>query len=204
MSFDALQSRLIAAIDLGGPVVALLLAISILSISVILFKLWQFGSMGVGRQRAIRQALRDLDQGQAEQAAAEFAKSRNQIAPLLLDAVNGTTSRPRLEAEAAAMFDRLSGGFRLLDSIAQISPLLGLFGTVLGMIDAFRALQAAGSAVDPSTLAGGIWVALMTTAAGLAVAMPTSLFLTFLESRVEKDRTLAEVALETVFDREGA
>ena len=57
---------------------------------------------------------------------------------------------------------------------------MGLFGTVLGMIDAFRALQAAGDAVDPSVLAGGIWVALLTTAAGLGVAMPTSLALTFL------------------------
>lgn len=52
-------------------------------------------------------------------------------------------------------FARLESGFRLLDSVAQLAPLLGLFGTVLGMISAFQALQAAGAQVDPSVLAGG-------------------------------------------------
>ena len=79
--------------------------------------------------------------------------------------------------------------------MAQIAPLLGLFGTVLGMIDAFRALQSAGTAVDPTVLAGGIWVALLTTAAGLAVAMPTSLLLTWLESRTARERDFAALAL---------
>ena len=76
----------------------------------------------------------------------------------------------RLQAEAEVRFARLEGGFRLLDSVAQLAPLLGLFGTVLGMIEAFQSLQDAGSQVDPSLLAGGIWVALLTTAVGLALA----------------------------------
>ena len=80
-----------------------------------------------------------------------------------------------------------------------MAPLLGLFGTVLGMIDAFRALQAAGDAVDPSVLAGGIWVALLTTAAGLGVAMPTSLALTFFESRAARERARIDLALESLF-----
>jgi biopolymer transport protein ExbB len=92
--------------------------------------------------------------------------------------------------------NRLEGGFRILDVIAQLAPLLGLFGTVLGMIDAFQTLQGAGAAVDPSLLAGGIWVALMTTAVGLAVAMPTSLLLTWLEARVEGERVFADKALQ--------
>lgn len=92
--------------------------------------------------------------------------------------------KPRIEAKASAHVARLEPGFRVLDSTAQIAPLLGLFGIVLGMIDAFQALQQAGNSVDPSLLAGGIWVALLTTAAGLAVAMPTSLVLTFFDSRV--------------------
>ena len=71
-------------------------------------------------------------------------------------------SRPK----RAPIWRGLEGGFRLLDTIGQTAPLLGLFGTVLGMIDAFQALQEAGQAVDPSLLAGGIWVALLTTAAG--------------------------------------
>jgi biopolymer transport protein ExbB len=80
--------------------------------------------------------------------------------------------------------------------IAQMAPLLGLFGTVLGMIDAFQALQEAGDQVDPTVLAGGIWVALMTTAVGLAVAMPTSLILTWLESRVAAERIATDEAID--------
>lgn len=62
------------------------------------------------------------------------------------------------------------------------------------MIEAFQALQGAGNAVDPSLLAGGIWVALLTTAVGLAVAMPVSLVLTWFETRLENER----VAIETM------
>jgi len=92
---------------------------------------------------------------------------------------------------------------RLLDSVAQLAPLLGLFGTVLGMIEAFQSLQQAGSQVDPSLLAGGIWVALLTTAVGLAVAMPTSLVLSWFESRMDNERVTAERAIATVLHPQG-
>ena len=62
------------------------------------------------------------------------------------------------------------------------------------VIEAFRNLQAAGNTVDPSLLAGGIWVALLTTAVGLAVAMPVSMALTWFETRLEDER----VAIETL------
>ena len=59
-----------------------------------------------------------------------------------------------------------------LEVIAQVSPLIGLLGTVIGMIDSFNELELGGSLVDPSILAGGIWTALLTTAMGLIVAIP--------------------------------
>ena len=59
-----------------------------------------------------------------------------------------------------------------LEIIAQVSPLIGLLGTVIGMIDSFNELELGGSLVDPSILAGGIWTALLTTAMGLIVAIP--------------------------------
>ncbi|WP_172292714.1 MotA/TolQ/ExbB proton channel family protein [Pseudoruegeria sp. HB172150] len=196
-----LQDRVQGIVDLGGPVVALLLVLSVLSLAVILYKLWHYAASGVGRHRRIRLALQDLDAGRLKAAREKLKASRSHLAPILLRAVENPSAetKTRVEAEAALRLDKLERGFRILDSIAQIAPLLGLFGTVLGMIDAFQALQEAGSSVDPSTLAGGIWVALMTTAAGLAVSMPTSLMLTFLESRVSRERALAEIAVETVF-----
>jgi biopolymer transport protein ExbB len=80
----------------------------------------------------------------------------------------------------------MRGWFRPLEVVASLAPLLGLFGTVLGMISAFQQLEAAGNQVNPAILSGGIWVALLTTAAGLAVAMPVVVILNWLERRVDR------------------
>lgn len=185
-------------LDLGGPVVLLLLALSVVAAAVALYKFWQHGAARVGRHTRLKRALEAWDAGDGARALAAAQECPSHLAPLVVAAMRDPEDaalRARLEAEAEANLARLEGGFRILDSIAQIAPLLGLFGTVLGMIDAFRALQAAGAAVDPSVLAGGIWVALLTTATGLAVAMPTQIVLTWLESRVSRERAFAELAL---------
>ncbi|RVV98558.1 MotA/TolQ/ExbB proton channel family protein [Mesobaculum littorinae] len=214
--------RLRGLVELGGPVVAILILLSVIAGAVLIYKLVQFRRLGVGRHRAIRRGLDHWDGGAEARAISDFRESRNHLAPVLAQAAAaragtapaaaadmgpGTAPdllKSRIEALAAVRLARLERGFRMLDSIAQIAPLLGLFGTVLGMIDAFRALQDAGSSVDPSILAGGIWVALMTTAVGLAVAMPSSLVLTWFETRVERERGLIEAAIETVFCPMGA
>ena len=89
--------------------------------------------------------------------------------------------------------------FRILEVIATLSPLLGLFGTVLGMIDAFQQLEGAGSTVDPAILSGGIWVALLTTAAGLAVAIPTIILLNYLEGVADRYKAELEDSITRVF-----
>lgn len=188
-------------VDLGGPVVAILMVMSILTVAVTLYKLWQFSASGVGRHRVLWQALAAWDAGDRAAAVSRLADSRSYLAPLVGAAMQAP-SQPgmgeRLDAEAGLALAGLERGFRLLDTIAQLAPLLGLFGTVLGMIEAFQSLQSAGSSVDPSLLAGGIWVALLTTAVGLAVAMPTSMILAWLESRTARERVFAEKALRTV------
>jgi len=200
MALEPIASRLAALIDLGGPVIALLLVLSVLVLAVVLFKLWQFQALGVGRHGALDRALAACDAGAPGDALATLDRSPSHLAPILRAAVDGDLRRkPRLIAMVEARLAVIERGFRLLDSIAQVAPLLGLFGTVLGMIDAFRALQDAGDAVDPSVLAGGIWVALLTTAAGLAVAMPTSLMLTWFESRAARERDKADEAVEALF-----
>jgi len=200
MALDLIPSRLTALIELGGPVIALLLFLSVLVLSVVLFKLWQYHALGVGRHGGIDRALAACDAGAQGDALAALNGSKSHLAPILRAAVDGDVAlKPRLIAMAEARLAAVERGFRLLDSIAQVAPLLGLFGTVLGMIDAFRALQDAGDAVDPSVLAGGIWVALLTTAAGLAVAMPTALVLTWFESRAARERAAADAALEALF-----
>jgi biopolymer transport protein ExbB len=190
------RDALVALIDLGGWVVALILALSVVAGAVVLWKLVQFRRLGVGRHDGVLAALAAADRGEGARAQALAEAAPSHLAPLLALALHRGAGRERLYTLAEARLARLEGGFRLLETVAQIAPLLGLFGTVLGMIDAFRAMQAAGQDVDPSVLAGGIWVALMTTAAGLAVAMPASAILTWLESRVAAERRLAETLIE--------
>lgn len=200
MEPETITARLSALIELGGPVIALLLALSVVVLAVVLFKLWQYRALGVGRHEALDRAIAAHDQGAPDAAQAALADSPSHLAPILLAALDANPEvKPRLIALTEARLAGVERGFRLLDSIAQIAPLLGLFGTVLGMIDAFRALQEAGAAVDPSVLAGGIWVALLTTAAGLAVAMPTGVILTWFESGAARERAQASQALEALF-----
>jgi biopolymer transport protein ExbB len=184
--------------ELGGPVVVLLGAVSVLTLSICIYKSWQFIASGVGRHRALTEVLALWDRGQAEAARAARAGARGYLVPVMAMGLDGLRDRDRLEAEAEARFGRLERGLRVLDMVAQLAPLLGLFGTVLGMISAFQALQEAGAQVDPSVLAGGIWVALLTTAAGLGVAMPTTLALTWFEGRLDADRLFAQRAIQVI------
>jgi biopolymer transport protein ExbB len=90
-------------------------------------------------------------------------------------------------------------GLRALELIAAIAPLIGLLGTVLGMIEAFQALQAAGNRADPAALAGGIWQALLTTAAGMAVAIPAAMAHSWFESVVDRVQADLEDLATRVF-----
>ncbi len=80
---------------------------------------------------------------------------------------------------------RMESGLRTLAWLGNTAPLLGLFGTITGMIKAFQVIEEAGGKVDAQALAGGIWEAMLTTGAGLAVAIPVLLLLHFLEGMVD-------------------
>jgi len=184
---------------LGGPVAVILGLMSVFSLAVILAKLWQW--RGVGDARAALAALALYRAGRGPQALAAARAAAHPAAQALAVALEGRrrglpdvlarAEAERVGAEAAAA---LRDWLRPLEAIATLAPLLGLFGTVLGMISAFARLEAAGDRVDPAILSGGIWEALLTTAIGLAVAMPTVAALNWFERRAER----AEFALDHV------
>ena len=87
----------------------------------------------------------------------------------------------------------------MLELIAMISPLLGLLGTVLGMIQSFQELALAEGAANASVLAGGIWQALLTTAAGLIVAIPAAIAATLLSARVDTVAQRIEATVGRLF-----
>lgn len=201
MLYDVLV-RLTDFIALGGWVVGLLLALSVLAGAVILWKAAHLLYLGLWRGKALALALAPLAAGQKTKARDALGRLNDPLPRLALRAMTASASpetlRDRLHAEADAELARAETGLRFLDAVAQVAPLLGLFGTVLGMIEAFQALQSAGASVDPSLLAGGIWVALLTTAVGLGIAMPVSLILTAFETRIAAHRRLAETMVETL------
>ena len=94
--------------------------------------------------------------------------------------------RESLEEAGLAEVPRLEEKLNLLATIAQIAPLLGLLGTVLGMINIFKKMEDAGLTASVQTLSGGVWEALICTAAGLAVAIPAHAGYNYLVSRVNE------------------
>lgn len=200
---DPVVSQLQLLFDLGGPVVMVLLAVSVLTLAVVLYKLWQLSVAHVGQHRALRDAVQAWDAGDRAGARNALSRSKSYLAPVVSAAFDGG-DKDRLQAMAEERFATLERGFRFLDSVAQLAPLLGLFGTVLGMIEAFQSLQEAGAQVDPSLLAGGMWVVLLTTAVGLVVAMPTALVLAWFEGRMDAEHVVADTFILTALAPAGA
>ncbi len=202
----AFLSPLTGLIDQGGPVVMLLLLLSIVAVALIIAKVLQFTVSGVGRHAAAQKALHHWLDGQAQEAQSVAASRTSVVSDIMLKLINGArrvdTNRDLLKEDIERVCIQRINGLRAylrpLDMIAQTAPLIGLLGTVLGMIEAFQAMQGAGAAVDPSVLAGGIWVALMTTAVGLAVAIPVSAIVGWFDSRIEAESSEME-ALVTAF-----
>lgn len=157
--------------------------------------------MGRNRQPRRRdQVVEYWDQGAADQAL-DLAQSGSgpvdRIMVATLQGLRAGRSEARLEAdlqrrgnEEIAHMNRM---IRLLELIAMIAPLLGLLGTVLGMIQSFQDLELAEGAANASLLAGGIWQALLTTAAGLLVAIPAAVAAGLFAARIDR----AALAIES-------
>ncbi|MEO0619865.1 MAG: MotA/TolQ/ExbB proton channel family protein [Pseudomonadota bacterium] len=205
-AFNFDPSAATSLLERGGPVVAILLMLSIAALTVILFKLAQFSFRRVGNARTSERALEIWFSGRREDAISRLQRSRVPNAIVLVHAMAGlgrglseAIVREDAERVAQGQLASLRGQLRALESIAQLAPLLGLFGTVLGMMSAFQALQSSGADADPAVLAGGIWVALITTAVGLAVAIPTSFALYWFEGKVDRETTIIESSLTSLF-----
>lgn len=201
---------LLSMIELGGPVVLILLLMSVLALSVILIKCWQFLYWPISEDKSLRRALEHWRRGEMQAALVVLEASRSPAARIMEVAIRGRHGKlvpePVLREELGRMagqcLEGLRSHFRTLEVIGSLAPLLGLLGTVQGMITAFQQMEAAGSRVDPSILSGGIWVALLTTAVGLAVAIPVVAAVNFLERWVDRFRCRLQDVLTQVFTLE--
>lgn len=144
---------------------------SVLALGVGLHKALQFTLDGVGDTTP----LRHLDDPDRSTLVDRLTPLRGPLARVMLVAARTDPARAEGEASRAAVaeLDRYEAWLALLGYVAQAAPLFGLLGTVIGMVDLFSSMQMAGSDVSTATLSAGIWKALLTTAAGLIVAIPT-------------------------------
>ncbi len=192
-------------IEQGGPVVVILIALSVVALAAGLFKLAQFFGRGVGRAGGVEAALDAWRGGDTQTALAALTRRHSptsrvvcQAMTTILDGVDDPTVREDAESFALHELSVLRSNLRIIEATSQLAPLLGLFGTVIGMMGAFQALQSAGADADPAALAGGIWIALITTAVGLAVAIPASFALYWFEGRIDRERIRMEISLTRV------
>jgi biopolymer transport protein ExbB len=200
-------------LTLGGPVIWAIGLLSVITLALILWKLFRLSALGAwSGGRVTGEAIADWQRGDAAGALARLAPRRSIRARLAHAAMNAhrdtaltiDAAREDTTRIARGLLVELRAGLRPLDLIVTIAPLLGLLGTVLGMIAAFQALQEAGAQADPATLAGGIWEALLTTAAGMAVAIPASMALTWFDSIADRLQAEMEDDATRIFTRGGA
>lgn len=185
------------------------MVISFLATTTVVFKIVQFAARGVGRRQAADAVLRDWIAGHHDTAAERAAKGKTIRARILAAAMHAMQSHPhdpgfaRAEATRTALQEMsgLAQYLRILEVAVQAAPMLGLLGTVIGMIDAFSNLSSATGGIDPALLAGGIWTALVTTALGLGIAIPVYVISMWLDGRIETEEAEIEAMLSAFFNR---
>jgi biopolymer transport protein ExbB len=201
------MSQFIHLVSIGGPIVWILCGFSVIAATIAVSKGWQFWLNRAITSANADKALLHLQANERRQAALLLKNLRCPRARLLKQTLylyeQQLLSDDDIKQEAMrlarASVSEAGRYLRPLEVIASLAPLLGLLGTVLGMIAAFQAMEAAGSQVNPAVLSGGIWQALLTTAVGLAVAIPVSLMHSWLESKVERQAGAMQNDLQQLF-----
>jgi len=194
---------------IGGPIIIALIILSVAAASIAFMKIFEFMRLGVGRHNVAHDALGLWEAGDRRAAIDRLTTDRASVSRVLLRVMRATEDQNIQVAAiredafgfALDLLTRMRRHLRTLDTIVQAAPMLGLLGTVLGMIDVFGKLELGGGSVDPSQLAGGIWVALLTTALGLIVAIPFYFITSWLESRIENERIAIETSVAMVLAR---
>jgi len=166
--------------QLGGAVVYLLLAVLLWCLAIIFVKLGQLRHGRVINARVVSQVEQLLLENKLAEATAFCKRASYPMTRIILAGIihydrSEFEIKERLEEAGRQEIPWLRKYLTTLRSIASAAPLLGLFGTVLGMISVFNALSKGGT-IEASQLAGGISEALITTACGLVVAIPAIIF----------------------------
>ena len=180
-----------------------ILLASVVSVTVFLERLWALRSARVFPLSFVFLVHEKVSAGEVEAARTLCEGSETPVARVVAAGLRSAQA-PREQLKAAfeevgrLEVAHLGRYLEILGTIATITPLLGLLGTVVGMIDVFRSVvsEAGAGPVNPASLASGIWSALLTTAAGLSAAIPAFIAYKVLIARVDRIATeLEELSL---------
>lgn len=175
----------------GGWVMYPILLCSIIALTLIIERLFYFARVNANPGELLNRVRRALEAGKPDEAVGMCRVHGSPVAAIILAAL-----REREHGKAAIEEAVEEAGFNeapkveryliVLGVIAKVATLLGLYGTVLGMIQSFNVIASAGLAGDPGGVARGIAIALITTAGGLTVAIPVTVFYHYFHSRAQK------------------
>ena len=197
-------------LNLGGPIVYVLLALSVYATAIIFYKLHIFYKVNFFKSDRTARSVKKWLEKNHDDAYESINKINDPESEVISFAMYQLLKHKKLtvklESDIREEIVRLSderinyysSNLNSLQVIATIAPLLGLLGTVFGMIEAFQQMEMAGKNVDPSVLSGGIWEALLTTAVGLSVAIPIVVFESYFRNIIENFKNNIESAVTKV------
>lgn len=176
----------------GGPVMLPIILCSMFGLAVAIEKNWQLYKAKIDTDKFLQDILATIRRLKIQEAVQICDSVKSPISRILKAGIL-KHDRPKEEIkqamEDASLYEipKLEKNLIALATVAHISPLLGLLGTVTGLVRCFQVIQSSASsfvAVNPGDLAGGIWEALITTVAGLIVAIPMFVIYNYLASKI--------------------
>ncbi len=187
---------MIEFIVLGGPVMIPLLFCSVIAVAVSLERIWFLIRSRVDTEDLMEDIKLSLGQGKVLEAMQLAKKSKGPVASVLSAGIayydqDKSEIKERMEEIGKDEIYKMEKRMSILDTIVTISPLLGLLGTVTGIIKSFNVLAALDGIDQPAALSTGIAEALITTATGLLIAIPAMAIYSYLSSVI--DRNIAEM-----------
>ena len=189
---DASQYHLLSLFSDGGFMMYPLVLCSLIALGVIIAKSWTLWVAHASTQAVLADVEEAAAEGRLADAVELAAARPGPAAAILVAGLRRIASGDAGEKELASAIRTtgtielgfLERGLVILATVANVAPLMGFLGTVVGMILAFAAIEAAGD-VDPTLVAGGIKVALLTTATGLLIAIPVNIGYNFFVTRID-------------------
>ena len=200
--------KIVLVFKLGGPVMWPILFCSLMGLSVAFERLgvfWKYNFANRFFKSKQKEVIALTRKGEYDEALRIAKKAESPICQILATALENRDAgfKETLEAASQQAIDKLRRGLSLMDTVITVSPMLGILGTVTGIINTFNAMNATGME-DPAAAAGGIAEALITTAAGLIAAItclfPFNFFISQLTHRTHDLEQIAhhfEIAYNT-------